>query len=86
MLYGGPGNRNPDRSRYVSQTRPGAMRPLPADFRERYLEMGWEAQWHFECGWKVMCRWIDEAGGPELIEARKQWVLANGRNKLHAYN
>ncbi|MEP5877242.1 MAG: hypothetical protein ABJ233_00195 [Erythrobacter sp.] len=79
--YGGAGNRNPDRKAYDGHIYPHRTRPLPDDFRERYLEMGWEAQWYYSCNWRVMCRWIDEAGGEELITARAQWVSDFGRRR-----
>jgi len=78
--YGGPGNRNPNRKAYDGFKRPNATRTIPDDFRERYLEMGWEAQWYYSCNWRVMCRWIDEARGQDLIDARAQWLRDNGRN------
>lgn len=46
-------------------------RPLPGDFRERYLEMGWDGiEEHYRTNWRVIRRWIEEAGGDELREAR----------------
>jgi len=48
--------------------------------------MGWEAQWYYETGWRIMCRWIDECGGEELIEARAQYLREHGRNKLHPHD
>lgn len=79
--YGGRGNRNPDGTVYDGHRRPWATRPIPPDFRERYLEMGWEAEWYFETNWRVMRRWIDEAGGEELIAARAEWLKEHGRNR-----
>lgn len=43
--------------------------------------MGWEAQWYFSCNWRVMCRWIDEAGGEELIGARMKYLKENGYHR-----
>ena len=79
--YGGRGNRNPNGTAYDGHVRPWATRPLPDDFRARYLEMGWECQWYFGTNWRVMRRWIDEAGGEELIAARAAWLKEHGRNK-----
>ena len=84
--YGGRGNRNPNRKAYDGFKRPNATRPIPPDFRESYLDMGWEAQYYYECNWRVMCRWIDEAGGEELIEARKERLRVRGRNMPHRYD
>ena len=83
--YGGPGNRNPDRSGYRLKRHTRRCRPCPDDFRERYIELGWEAQYFYETGWRQMARWLDECGGQELIDARKQWLRENGRNWFHRY-
>ena len=85
MYYRGRGNRNPNRKAYDGHVRPHLTRPLPDDFRERYLEMGWEAQWYYSCNWRVMCRWIDEAGGEELIEARAAYLKKHGPNRFHCH-
>ena len=49
-------------------------RPCPADFRERYLELGWtkELVEHYRTNWRVIRRWIAEAGGDELRKARAE--------------
>lgn len=80
-MPGGYGNRNPDRSFYGGRDKPHCTRPIPEDFRERYLEMGWEAQWYYSCNWRVMCRWIDEAGGEELCRARRMHLKERGYNR-----
>lgn len=47
-------------------------RPCPADFRARYLEMGFskEIVEHYRTNWRCIRRWIDESGGEELRRAR----------------
>lgn len=85
-MAGGAGNRNLDRSFYVAKLRPYRYRPCPSDFRERYLEMGWDAQWHYECGWKVMARWIDECGGDSLRAERAAYVKRRGSIRLHPHD
>lgn len=80
--YGGRGNRNPDGRAYEGHLRPAATRPLPPDFREEYIRWGWDCQYHFGTNWRVMRRWIDEAGGEELIAARARFVRENGPNRL----
>lgn len=47
-------------------------RPCPADFRERYLELGFskEIEEHYRTNWRCIRRWIGEAGGEELRQAR----------------
>jgi hypothetical protein len=59
-------------------------RPCPADFRERYVELGWEEIGeHYRAGWPVIARWIDECGRAELTEARAAYVHVHGRRPLH---
>lgn len=80
-MAGGCGNRRKDRTFYDGLVRPSACRPCPPDFRERYLEMGWEAQWYYSTNWRVMCRWIDQCGGQELCDARAAWLREHGYNR-----
>lgn len=49
-------------------------RPCPADFRERYIELGWTKELieHYRTNWRCIRRWIEEAGGEELRLARAQ--------------
>lgn len=47
-------------------------RPCPPDFRDRFLEMGWDGiDEHYRTNWRVIYRWIEESGGEELREARR---------------
>lgn len=77
--YGGKGNRNPDRKAYEGHLRPDKVRPMPGDFRELYIRHGWNAQYFLATNWRVMIRWIEEAGGDELLAARNAWLAKNGR-------
>lgn len=55
--------------------RPNAHRLCPSDFRERYLEMGWDGiVEHYATNWRAIARWVDESGGDELREARREAV------------
>jgi hypothetical protein len=46
-------------------------RPIPIDFRERFIELGWgEIGAHYRAHDRTIARWIEEAGGDELREAR----------------
>lgn len=46
-------------------------RPCPADFRERFLEMGWDGiDEHYRTNWRVIYRWIEECGGDALRAER----------------
>jgi len=71
--------------RYLQRpNRPSAWRPCPRDFRDRYIELGWESiQEHYRAGWPVIARWIDECGRDELKAARSEYVIRNGRRMLH---
>lgn len=47
-------------------------RPCPPDFRERFIEMGYskEIEEHYRTNWRVIRRWIEEAGGDDLRAER----------------
>lgn len=47
-------------------------RPCPSDFRETYLRLGQskEIEEHYRTNWRVIVRWIEEAGGDELRAER----------------
>lgn len=61
------------------------MRPCPADFRQRYIELGWpDVQDHYRAGWPVIARWIDQCGRAELTVARAAYVRKHGLRFLHA--
>jgi hypothetical protein len=61
----------------------GLVRPYrakPADFRERYIEMGWDGiDEHYRTNWRVIRRWINEEGREELAAARAAHVRAKQR-------
>ena len=65
-------------------TRP--YRPCPADFRERFIEMGWskELQEHYRTNWRVIRRWIEMSGGDELRAARRRVSGGSARPCLRA--
>lgn len=66
-------------------TRP--YRPCPADFRTRFLEMGWDGiEDHYRTNWRVIRRWIEESGGEELRAARRAISKATARPALRAEN
>lgn len=64
-------------------------RPKPADFRERYIEMGWDGiDEHYQTNWRVIRRWIDEEGREELSAARTEHVRAKQKaehSRRHRY-
>lgn len=61
-------------------------RPLPPDFREVFLQMGQskEIEEHFHTNWRVIRRWIEEAGGEELRAARRAVSGGTARPKLRS--
>lgn len=63
---GTPRRRKPD----TGLERP--YRPVPADFRQVYLRLGQdrEIEEHYRTNWRVIRRWIEEAGGDELRAER----------------
>lgn len=61
-------------------------RPLPSDFRERFLELGQskELEEHYRTNWRVIRRWIEEAGGDDLRAARRAVSGGTARPTLRA--
>lgn len=62
----------------------GLIRPYracPRDFRERFLELGQskEIEEHYRTNWRVIRRWIEEAGGADLRADRFANVAAKKR-------
>ncbi len=47
-------------------------RPCPHDFRDRFLALGQskEIEEHYRTNWRVIRRWINEAGGDDLRAER----------------
>lgn len=61
-------------------------RPCPRDFRERYIELGWETiAEHYRANWRCVRRWIDETGREELRQARAAHVREHGPTLLHVH-
>lgn len=63
-------------------------RPLPADFRERFLEMGFSKEIieHYRTNWRVIRRWIELAGGETLRAERREVSGGTARPSLRAEN
>ena len=60
-------------------------RPCPRDFRERFLEMGWDGiEDHYRTNWRCIRRWIEEAGGEALREERRAVSGGTARPKLRS--
>ena len=64
-------------------------RPKPHDFRDRYIEMGWDGlDEHYRCNWRCIRRWINEEGREDLVAARADAVrrrAADRRRKLETH-
>lgn len=57
-------------------------RPLPADFAEVYVKMGWDGiDEHYGTNWRVIRRWIEIAGRDKLIAARAAHVEEQRRQR-----
>lgn len=80
--YGGAGNRNLNRKAYDGHVRPHKTRAMPVDFCDLYIRHGWDAHYFVATNWRVMVRWIEEAGGDELRAARREWLRVHGRNTM----
>ncbi len=70
-----------------TKTRDGRIkpyRPCPPDFRDRFIELGWEdIAEHYATNWRVIARWIDETGREDLRAARAAYVAEHGKRWLH---
>lgn len=77
--YTGTQRRNPDRSKYQVKRFHSKAKPPPPNFRELFLEHGYEANWILNCRWPVFARWIEECGGAELLAARREYLKKRGR-------
>ena len=77
------GNFRQDRSSLVPARKERA-RPCPPDFREVYLDIGWDGiEEYFGTSSRVIARWVDECGGDELRRARAEVVRNRGRQEAH---
>ncbi|MES2289305.1 MAG: hypothetical protein V4530_06155 [Pseudomonadota bacterium] len=78
----------PRRQRRWDQGDIRPYRPLPADFREVFLRLGnsIEIRDHYRTNWRVIRRWIDEAGGEELRAERRAVTGATARPALRSKN
>lgn len=60
-------------------------RPCPSDFRETFLELGWDGiDEHYHTNWRVIRRWIEEAGGEKLRAERRELSGGTARPTLRA--
>ena len=57
------------------QRLPGPRRPMPPDFPDMFVRLGWDAiEDHYDTGQTVVKRWMREAGEQLLIELRRGYV------------
>lgn len=51
-------------------------RPVPPDFFEVYVRMGWDGlDEHYRTNWRVIRRWITLVGREKLRKARNAYVI-----------
>lgn len=51
-------------------------RPVPSDFFEVYVQMGWDGlDEHYRTNWRVIRRWIALVGRDKLRKARNAYVI-----------
>ena len=54
---------------------PGRKRPMPQDFPDMFVRLGWEAiEDHYDTGQTVVKRWMREFGEFRLIELRRAYM------------
>lgn len=57
-------------------------RPVPADFVEVFVRVGWSGiERHYRAHWQTIRRWHIICGGEALSAARRDYVKANGYNR-----
>jgi hypothetical protein len=78
------GRRSDGRAHDTGMTRP--YRPCPPDFREVFIELGQsrEIEEHYHTNWRVIVRWIGDAGGEDLRAARREVTGASARPNLRS--
>jgi hypothetical protein len=60
-------------------------RPCPSDFRERFIEMGWDGiEDHYRTNWRIIRRWIEQSGGDQLRAERRLVSGGTARPNLRA--
>lgn len=48
-----------------------ARRPMPKNFSRAFSILGWrEAPWYYRCSWRVLGRWVNEAGKEAVLAER----------------
>jgi hypothetical protein len=78
-----PRRRSDGRPHDTGTIRP--YRPCPADFRDRFIEMGWDGiEDHYRTNWRVIRRWIEQCGGDELRARRREVSGGTERPSLRA--
>jgi hypothetical protein len=60
-----------------------ARRPMPKNFVRAFSILGWrEAPWYYRCSWRVVGRWVNEAGKETVLAERAAMRRNPDREKL----
>ena len=62
-----------------------ARRPMPKNFVRAFSILGWrEAPWYYRCSWRVVGRWVNEAGKETVLAERAAMRRNPDRPRLKA--
>ncbi len=62
-----------------------ARRPMPKNFIRAFSILGWrEAPWYYRCSWRVVGRWVNEAGKEAVLAERAAMRRNPDRPRLKA--
>lgn len=60
-----------------------ARRPMPKNFSRAFSILGWrEAPWYYRSSWRVIGRWVNEAGKEAVLAERAAMRRNPDREKL----
>lgn len=58
---------------------------MPKHFGRAFAILGWrEAGWYYRANWRVICRWVNEAGKERLLAERAAMRRNPNRQKFKA--
>lgn len=58
------------------------LRPMPDDFEEVFVAIGWDSVDHYSTNPKRVARWLDDAGRDKLKQRRRNYVIGNRLSSL----
>lgn len=60
---------------YGENRRGRPVRPVPADFEDRWPVIGWtRAELEWQANWQTICRWLNELGAERMATRRRAYV------------